>query len=434
MDGKALKIGWVLLVIWIGSIVAIASSYRSIETTKEQVYELGSGIQELRDSFTFDSPYRVHMADSQALNLQLIYALRLQLETHYQNSWLLPDISRLLFTADRFIEQSQIYLNNNLGLLGLVDQIGTMRERYAGKSTQPLYFRLSANVLEAVFGDSTSSPQVYRDLDKIYVQSNQLSAKARQDLQQVLAQVSSVLGGYAQGRYIVDKLRTHDVHEQINILRGEFDRLLIHHVIAGLALTLVIFGGFISLLRFVQQAPLVQSESGLPSSHAKDELDTPETAEVVPSAVENVAASVSGVTSVQSSPDSSVQPQPMKATVEVDEAEIDFDKMLDSLNNDVESVCMLLEVFIEDHVGDADKIVQLVNDSPQEAQRAAHSLKGVGGNLGATKLREVAGKVEVALKETNQVEPNTVEELKTRLERATEEARIFLKEHNTINS
>ncbi|KLN66231.1 MULTISPECIES: Hpt domain-containing protein [Vibrio] len=434
MDGKALKIGWVLLVIWIGSIAAMASSYRSIDTTKQQVYELGSGIQELRDSFSFDSPYGVHMADSQALNLQLIYALRLQLETHYQDSWFLPDITQLLFTADRFIEQSQVYLNNSLDLLSLVEQVGTMRERYDNESIETLYFRLSANVLEAVFGDSASSPQVYRDLDKIYVQSNQLSAKERQDLQQVLAQVSSVLGGYAQGRYIVEKLRTHDVHKQINMLRGEFDRLLARYVVAGLALTLVIFGGFISLLRFAQQVPRVQSESISPSILAESEIDAPEAAETVLSAVENVAQESIILKGVHSSPESVAQYQQAEANGEIDEVEIDFDKMLESLNNDMESVCMLLEVFIEDHKGDADKIVQLVSDSPEEAQRAAHSLKGVGGNLGATKLREAAGKVELALKEANQVEPNKVEELKTRLERAIEEARVFLKEHNTINS
>jgi HPt (histidine-containing phosphotransfer) domain-containing protein len=128
------------------------------------------------------------------------------------------------------------------------------------------------------------------------------------------------------------------------------------------------------------------------------------------------------------------QAEPIPPMSEASESEIDFDKMLESLNNDMESVCMLLEVFIEDHTGDADKIVQLVNESPEEAQRKAHSLKGVGGNLGATKLREAAGKVEVALKDTKNVEASTVEELKVRLDRAIEEARVFLKERNTINS
>ena len=433
MDGKALKIGWALLAIWIVSIAVIASSYRSIEATKEQVYELGTSIQELRDAFSFYSPYRVNMADSQSLNLQLIYALRLQLDAHYQSSWLLPDINRLLFTTDRFIEQSQVYLDNNLDLLSLVDQIGTMRERYQGQSTEVIYFRLSANVLEAVFGDSTSSPQVYRDLDSIYSQSNQLSAKERQDLQQVLAQVSSVLGGYAQGRYIVEKLQTHDVLNQISVLRGEFDQLLIRHVIFGFLLTLVVLGGYLSLLRASEtRATILPSQQG--EAETKPSTPKPEESAASSSPVADivVTAPQAPVEPVIESP--SAQAEPITPISETSENEIDFDKMLESLNNDMESVCMLLEVFIEDHTGDADKIVQLVNESPEEAQRKAHSLKGVGGNLGATKLREAAGKVEVALKDTNNVEASTVEELKVRLDRAIEEARVFLKERNTINS
>ncbi|MEF1292068.1 Hpt domain-containing protein, partial [Vibrio sp. M260118] len=76
MEGKTLKLGWMLLAIWILSIAAIANSYRATDAIKEQVYELGSSIQELRNTFYFDSPFIVHMADSQSLNLQLIYALR----------------------------------------------------------------------------------------------------------------------------------------------------------------------------------------------------------------------------------------------------------------------------------------------------------------------------------------------------------------------
>ena len=76
------------------------------------------------------------------------------------------------------------------------------------------------------------------------------------------------------------------------------------------------------------------------------------------------------------------------------EPEIDLKAMLESLGDDRESVCMLLQVFVDDHTGDTEKIAELLHDSPEEALRKAHSLKGVGGNLGAKKLREAAGNVE----------------------------------------
>lgn len=431
MEGKALKFGWMLLAIWILSILAIANSYRATEATKEQVYELGSSIQELRNTFYFDSPYSVHMADSQSLNLQLIYALRLQLDAHYENSWLLPDINRLLFTTDRFIEQSQIYLNNNLELLSLVDQIGIMRERYSGQITEPLYFQLSANILEAVFGDSASSPKVYRDLDAIYSQSNQLLAKERKDLQQVLAQVSSVLGGYAQGRYIVEKLQTHDVHDQINVLRGEFDDLLARHIWVGLAITLVAICGFIVLLRASGRPQSVVEQKQLePSEPEKTLQPTPTNEKVMSAKPETEAISPP----INKDPVNTVPEAKTEQVVESEQQEIDFDKMLESLNNDIESVCMLLEVFIEDHSQDGEKIEQLLITEPESAQRKAHSLKGVGGNLGATKLREAASKVEVSLKDENRIEPSELNELKQRLERAINEARIFLNEHKIINN
>lgn len=428
MDGKALKYGWLLLVIWAAMMAAIASSYRSTQATKEQVYELGSTIQELRDSLSYHSPYRIQLADTQALNLQIIYALRLQLDAHYQNSWLLPDINRLLFTTDRFIEQSQVYLDNNLDLLALVDQIRVMRDRYQGQPVESFYLRLSANVLEAMFGDSATSPSVYRDLDNIYGHSNQLPPTQRQELQQILAQVSSVLGGYAQGRYIVEKLRTHDVYEQIYILRGDFERLLDRHIVVGMALTTAMFVGVLLLLRLLlttgKETAVSEDQQSSESSDFDEEVII---SQPVPAENTTPAEPIKTYSPPEPLVSAQVEPTP-------DSAEIDFEKMLESLNDDLPSVCMLLEVFIEDHCGDGEKIIHLMNESQEEAQRKAHSLKGVGGNLGASKLRDAAGRVESGIKDKGEIDSEALNELKSRLDRAIEEARLFLKENNTVNS
>lgn len=408
MEGKTLKFGWLLLCIWLICIATLANSYRSTNATKEQIYELGSSIQDLRETFSFNTPYRVHMADSQALDLQLIYALRLQIDAHYQKSWYLPDVNQLLFTTDRFIEQTQIYLDNNLDLLSLVEQVREKRERYSDNpSLSLLYYRISANVLEAIFSDRNSSPKIYRELDQIYSLSNKLPKEARRDLQQVLAHISSVLGGYAQGQYVVDKLISHDVYGQIDLQRTEYNQLLMRHIWLGLLLTLTFMLGQLLLIAFTHRAKYTKTSESF----------EPETENDEPAMVTEIVA--------DTEPLSSETPK-----VEDQEPEIDFDKMLDSLNNDMESVCMLLEVFIEDHNDDAQRITQLLTDSPEEAQRKAHSLKGVGGNLGATKLREAATKVEVAIKEDITLVPRLLEELNWRLGRAISEARLFLKDRN----
>jgi HPt (histidine-containing phosphotransfer) domain-containing protein len=411
MEGRALKFGWLLLSLWLICIGLLASSYRSTNETKEQIYELGSGIQELRETLTFDSPYRSHMADTQALNIQLIYALRLQIDTHYKKSWFLPDIHQLLFTTDRFIEQTQIYLDNNLDLLNLVEQIRAMRNDYKGQQgVSELYLRLSANVLDAMYSDNGSSPAIYRELDQVYFLSTKLPSQQRQDLQQVLAQISTVLGGYAQGQYIVDKLITHDVHAQIALQRNEFNQLLTRHIWLGIFVSFLTMAGYLWLIRIAAGSAATNSAE-LSSRESQD---------------------TEASDSINEQPNLPVADSPVEA--ELGEPEIDFAKMLDSLNQDVESVCMLLEVFIEDHTGDVERITSLLTDSPEDAQRKAHSLKGVGGNLGASKLRESASKVEVAIQEDITAVPDLLDELKGRLDNALEEARIFLKENAKVES
>lgn len=418
MKGKTLKIGWALFAVWLLGIGTIANSYRSTQATIDQVYELGSSIQQLRDSFSFDSPYQVHMADSQSLNLQLIYALRLQLDAHYQDTWFLPDINHLLYTTDRFIEQSQLYLRNQLDMQGLVENIDLMRERYQGENAESFYLQLSANVLEAMFGDSTSSPKVYRDIDAIYSQSEQLSDKQRQDLQQALAKVSTVLGGYAQGRYTVEKLQTHDVHEQINILRDEFESLLTHHILVSLATTLAVFVGFLALLRYNE----LRFASGEPKEQRHEKQ--------VSKSLSKVQGFVGSSTKTPPADPSAKQ----VSAKDSNEVNVDFKEMAESLNNDMESVSMLLELFVEDHTTDADQIRKLLANEPEEARRKAHSLKGVGGNIGATKLREAASKVEEAIKESNKVDAPVLDELEMRLNEAISAAHAFLQQQRAIKN
>ena len=84
------------------------------------------------------------------------------------------------------------------------------------------------------------------------------------------------------------------------------------------------------------------------------------------------------------------------------------------------------ELEIAFKTGDTEKIAELLHDSPEEALRKAHSLKGVGGNLGAKKLREAAGNVEQALKDGSGSVTELLAELKIRLDKAIDEAQEFL--------
>ncbi|NOH62844.1 Hpt domain-containing protein [Vibrio sp. RE88] len=407
MERKALKLSWLIIVVWMIGTTVLSLSYRSNIATMSQVGELSNSIDELKYSLFQEPAYRAELTDDQSLNLQLIYALRLQIEATYEQSWLTPDINQLLYTTDRFIEQTKVFLDNELALISLVDQVQFVRAKYQdNKDLMAHYYHLSANVLEALFSSNKSNPQVFRELDQLYVESEALPALQKQDLQQLLSQTSAVLGGYAQGSYVIEKMMTHTIHTQINVVEMQYQSQQRNLVIIG-----VIFSGvcllamILIVYRFTGVQRMVErSEKVADNSHREVQSIVETTKESAPL--------VTGVAALDDGP------------------EIDLDGMLESLGNDYESVCMLLQVFVDDHTGDAESIIKLLNESPEEALRKAHSLKGVGGNLGALKLRESAGKVEQAIKDDINSVADLLDELKVRLDKAILEAQTFLKEQN----
>ena len=405
MDRKALKLSWLIIVVWVIGMTVLSFSYRSNVMTMSQVGELSNSIDELKYSLFREPAYRAELTDGQSLNLQLIYALRLQIEATYEQSWLTPDINQLLYTTDRFIEQTKIFLDNELDLISLVDQAQFIRAKYQDDTDlRTHYYHLSANVLEALFSSNKSNPQVFRELDQLYVESESLPALQKQDLQQLLSRTSAVLGSYAQGSYVIEKMMTHSIHKQINVVETQY-----HLQQRNLAISGVVYSG-ICLLAMIL---IISRFTGVQRMFERSEKVEDNSQKEVQSIVETPQESkpiVSAATALDNGP------------------EIDLDGMLDSLGNDYESVCMLLQVFVDDHTGDAELIAQLLNDAPEEALRKAHSLKGVGGNLGALKLRESAGKVEQAIKDDIGSVSGLLEELKARLDKAILEAQTFLNE------
>ncbi|GAB3519955.1 Hpt domain-containing protein [Photobacterium alginatilyticum] len=73
--------------------------------------------------------------------------------------------------------------------------------------------------------------------------------------------------------------------------------------------------------------------------------------------------------------------------------------VMESMDDDVESVKMLFEIFIEEHALDAKKLQQMVyqrapDDIDEAALRLVHSLKGVASSLGAASLKRQAEIIE----------------------------------------
>ncbi|EPW3767632.1 Hpt domain-containing protein [Vibrio fluvialis] len=389
-----------VIVVWGAVMLFVLLQYRALETTSRNLNELENSVEGLRNTIYFSTPYRTTRANDLALNIQLIYSLRLQLEADSTSDWFQPDLTQTLYVTDRFIEQTQSFLAVEMSVNDLVERLQTLRERYASQpDIQADYLKIGAYVLQALYTEGARSPELYRTFDALLKLSETLPQDAKNDLQHTLAKVSTLLSHYAEGDNLVDKLLRHRVHNEIMSVNAQYeDRFK--------TLTIVSMGGSaIAMLLLVG----LMMRSGRTADSAGKETSA---------VVTMVEKEHNIVTPIMTKPQPI--PQPEEGTA------IDIGRMLSSLNDDHDSVNMLLEVFVEDHRNDDQSLRQLLTTDPQAALRKAHSLKGVAGNLGADGLREIAMAIEMKLKQDTMPSEPELQQLTSQLKLAIESARYFL--------
>ncbi|WP_237734505.1 Hpt domain-containing protein [Vibrio fluvialis] len=394
-----------VIVVWGAVMLFVLLQYRALETTSRNLNELENSVEGLRNTIYFSTPYRTTRANDLALNIQLIYSLRLQLEADSTSDWFQPDLTQTLYVTDRFIEQTQSFLAVEMSVNDLVERLQTLRERYASQpDIQADYLKIGAYVLQALYTEGARSPELYRTFDALLKLSETLPQDAKNDLQHTLAKVSTLLSHYAEGDNLVDKLLRHRVHNEIMSVNAQYeDRFK--------TLTIVSMGGSaIAMLLLVG----LMMRSGRTADSAGKKEAVKETSAVVTM----VEKEHNIVTPIMTKPQPI--PQPEEGTA------IDIGRMLSSLNDDHDSVNMLLEVFVEDHRNDDQSLRQLLTTDPQAALRKAHSLKGVAGNLGADGLREIAMAIEMKLKQDTMPSEPELQQLTSQLKLAIESARYFL--------
>ncbi len=388
--------------------------------TISTVNELGSKVEEVRHFFNFDLPYRVKHVDQVSLKLQLAYAVRLQLESEFSEGKITPDITQLLYATDRFLESARAFVGSDSELVSLAEQLRRSRARDENsEQIQSMYYRLGALVLESIFSDSATNSDTYRDLDRLFIESDTLSPQERSAFQRQLAQTSSALSAKAQGSYLVNQLLNPDFPNQLTSINDQLEQKLMTFVtwlsvISGLFLSLISWGLFSQ--RTVQ--PLI------PSRAEDKESEQAGGSYVVFSAQSESAQNG------QVNEQSHNEPNTSQVAVVEREPYIDINKMLDSLSGDESAVRMLLEVFIQDHSGDGSKMHRLLEEDKEQAQRAAHSLKGgVSGSLGgAMPLHCISGDIELLIKQGQKVP----EEKLTRLDDVLKQTILFA--NHVLNS
>lgn len=386
--------------IWLATTLVMGLCYLDTHRLLRTVEELESSAEDLRATLSLSQPYRSVGSNNIALSIQLIYSLRLQLEAENKRYFYNPDLTQLLYVTDRFISQTQAYLAIENNLHQLVDSLSEVRRQSRqNDELHNIYLSIGAYLFDALFSNQVATPEAYRAMDRLYVQSLSFPEEERRTLQKILAQANSVLSSYAEGDDLVEKLLQNSIYQQTTSIDLELYHLfrtgiMIHLAISFIAILLVWyfaghFPGRVTRNRYLNWGGRNVGEAAVPEGEE-----------------------ISGD-----------RPESRPGSVQTG---IDIDQMMNSLNDDQDSVRLLLNVFIQDHEQDDKKLIELLNSDLIAAERQAHTLKGIAGNLGAVALMQTALDVEMALKNGETPTEPQLTALFSSLADAIESARFYL--------
>ncbi|MGP8309173.1 Hpt domain-containing protein [Vibrio sp. YIC-376] len=391
---------WLLFALWCVLAVGIWQVSKQTIQMISTVNELGSKVEEVRNFFNFELQYRVQHVDQISLKLQLVYAVRIQLELKSSEGMIPTDLTPLLYSTDRFLENAHAFIASDSELNVLAEQLRKSRTLESNsEQIDNMYYRLGALVLESIFSDSATNADTYRELDSLFIESDALAMDERTAFQRGLAQTSSVLAANAQGRYLAAQLLKPDLANQLATTYTLLEKLLLKL----LALLGVGSGFFLAMVTW--------------AAYDKRSAKKP----VVPTLPETQLEPISTNASYQKNEVRELATESLQKNVpvEFDEPYIDLPKMLDYLSGDEGAVRMLLEVFIQDHSDDGTKLRQLLNEDQEHAQLIAHSLKGVSGSLGAMPLHYISSDIELLIKEKQKISESKLAQLHHVLEQTT---------------
>ncbi|PQJ61065.1 hypothetical protein BTO10_17210 [Vibrio chagasii] len=447
----------VILVLWLLPSLALLNLSRSYTNSLAQIEELGIRVNELRQSLYFSEPLRVSRINELALDAQLVYSIRLQIESDFQNTFFRPDVNQLLYVADQFLDKFDEFIPIESQVQEIVDNIKLLRaDKQLSPKLKPLLNEFGVVVFEAMYSDSQSSSATYRAFDSILEKSYKLKTPEQDAIQQLLADASALLVDYAQLNFLVDKIKQNSVNKQIIKLESEYHERQFNLLVAMLGLSLAAMVALIVWSASVRKAspqfvadqntsPEPSKEKVVQFSDKDAELFSESSGDSSPLATGQHEAKKEVPEPAVNEPSGFIQQQQQNAniesqsnTIETPTAErhvasvtdskpaIDIEEMLETLDGDAESVELLLGVFVQDHADDYEKFKALLTKDETSAGRVVHSLKGVAGSIKASRLAIIAASIEMTMKQSRAISEHDLNELELAIKASVDSAVEYL--------
>ncbi|MEZ8166568.1 Hpt domain-containing protein [Vibrio tasmaniensis 1F-187] len=432
-----------LLALWLLPSLALLNLSRSYSHSLAQIEELGIRVNELRQSLYFSEPLRVSRINDLALDAQLVYSIRLQIESDFQHALFRPDVNQLLYVADQFLEKFDEFIPIESQVQDIVDNIKVLRtDTELSPKLKPLLNEFGVVVFEAMYSDNQSSSATYRAFDSILEKSYSLKSEEQDALQQLLADASALLSDYAQLNYLVDKIKKNSVNEQIIKLEAEFHDRQYNLLLFMLGLSLV---AMIALVLWSVRSQKSKKEVGqelrsepVISSSQEEAQPQQSVCATSPKAISQEPILQEPIPQVpvqqnsiqhpptQRTPEQVQEPEKHIASVTDSKPAIDIEEMLETLDGDTESVELLLGVFVEDHADDYTRFKSLLTKDETSAARIVHSLKGVAGSIKASRLAIIAATIEMTMKQSRAISEHDLAELELAIKASVDSAHDYL--------
>ncbi|ENO1173097.1 Hpt domain-containing protein [Vibrio vulnificus] len=429
-----------LALVWLCSVVFVWMQITNMRAAVDAVEEVGNKIEEVHAAFSYKREQRIQKLDEISLNVQLIYALRIQLEATYVHSFFAPDITQFLHVTDRYIDSVKTILQIDSRLSDLVAEVRRQRLQQTHADSILSFALLGSYISEATLSNSTRLSPVFKDIDNLVLLSNDLEEAQRVPLQKLLAQSAVVLGQNAEVNHLVNQVSTHEVYAQQSWLEEQYHRIVLQSIVIVIAVSGLCFLGLLWLLYWgdtLVKSPQQSAENEVlhvPTETLNERLSS----EAVQNEERPEQSSRQSDTALLEQGTEIDRNRSMSTTAVPQGSEelppIKIDLMMDSLSGDEESVQMLLSVFVQDHADEHSNFVATYRDDPETAQRIVHSLKGVAASLGADDLRKVAMEIESSMKHGHEPTEQQLQQLKECIDRTVAYANRILNREIIISS
>ncbi|EHK9066327.1 Hpt domain-containing protein [Vibrio vulnificus] len=429
-----------LALVWLCSVVFVWMQITNMRAAVDAVEEVGNKIEEVHAAFSYKREQRIQKLDEISLNVQLIYALRVQLEATYVHSFFAPDITQFLHVTDRYIDSVKTILQIDSRLSDLVAEVRRQRLQQTHADSILSFALLGSYISEATLSNSTRLSPVFKDIDNLVLLSNELEEAQRVPLQKLLAQSAVVLGQNAEVNHLVNQVSTHEVYAQQSWLEEQYHHIVLQSIVIVIAVSGLCFLGLLWLLYWgntLVKSPQQSAENEVlhvPTETLKERLSS----EAVQTEERPEQSSRQSDTALLEQRTEIDRNRSMSTTAVPQGSEelppIKIDLMMDSLSGDEESVQMLLSVFVQDHADEHSNFVATYRDDPETAQRIVHSLKGVAASLGADDLRKVAMEIESSMKHGHEPTEQQLQQLKECIDKTVAYAHRILNREIIISS